>query len=89
MKVKIQEITFPKENICDMEELYYRKIGVPTTNEIIRDSIIFKKHQRKGYAKEGVKLALDYIVNTLNKVAVAKCYLKNEPSKQMLISAGF
>lgn len=46
MKFKIQNIVFPKENICDVEELYYRKIGLPTIGEIARESITFRKNQR-------------------------------------------
>ena len=46
MQVKIQDIVFPKENICEVEDLYYRKIGIPTSNEIYTDKIVFKKNQR-------------------------------------------
>ena len=49
MLVKVQDIIFPKQNICDIEEMYYRKIGIPTSCEIYRDSIVFRNHQRVNF----------------------------------------
>lgn len=46
MDKTIQEIIFPKETVFDCEELYYRKIGIPTSEEIYRDKIVFHKNQR-------------------------------------------
>ena len=46
MDIEIQKITFPKKTVCDYEELYYRKIGIPTSNEIYRDKVVFHGHQR-------------------------------------------
>lgn len=50
---------------------------------------LFKKEQGKGYAKESVILACNYIINKLKKAPVAKCYIKNTLSLQMLMKAGF
>ena len=49
MKVEIQKIVFPKENVCDVENLYYRKIGLPTFSEILDGKIVFKRHQRVNF----------------------------------------
>lgn len=46
MLVNVQDVVFPKPNICDVEEMYYRKIGIPSSNEIYRDKIVFKNRQR-------------------------------------------
>lgn len=49
MEVEIQKIVFPKKNVCDCEELYYRKIGFPSSREIYSDKIIFHKNQRVAF----------------------------------------
>lgn len=49
MKIKIQNVIFPKQNICEIEDMYYRKIGLPSSPEIYRDEIVFKKHQRVNF----------------------------------------
>lgn len=46
MEIELQKIVLPKETVCDCEELYYRKIGIPTSDEIYRDQIVLQSHQR-------------------------------------------
>lgn len=50
---------------------------------------IFKKHFKKGYGTEAVKLISEYAETVLNKTPVAKCYLKNTASLACLQRAGF
>lgn len=57
MVIEIQKIAFPKNDICSCEELYYRKIGLPTSNEIYRNKIVFWAHQ---------KIAFDTYYNCLS-----------------------
>lgn len=49
MRVEVQKIVFPKENVCDIEDLYYRKIGLPRSNDTYDGTITFKKHQRVNF----------------------------------------
>lgn len=49
VEVEIQKIVFPKKNVCDCEDLYYRKIGFPSSREIYSDKIIFHKNQRVAF----------------------------------------
>lgn len=44
----LQNIVFPNKNICTETELYYRKIGIPTS-DYVEDKFIFKKNQRVNF----------------------------------------
>ena len=46
MQFKVQQIVFPKENVCDIEALYYRKIGLPSSDEVYSGEIVFRNKQR-------------------------------------------
>ncbi len=50
---------------------------------------LFKNEQKKGYAKQSLKLITEYVTKKLNKTPVAKCYRQNEASKQLFISCGY
>ena len=43
---KLQNVIFPKESICNEEELFFRKIGIPISNNLNEDSLEFVKKQR-------------------------------------------
>ncbi len=46
MEIELQKIILPKATVCDCEELYYRKIGIPTSDKIYHDIIVLHSHQR-------------------------------------------
>lgn len=81
MVTEIQKITFPKNNICPCEELYYRKIGLPTSNEIYRDKIVFHSHQR---------IAFDTYFNSLSILKWSKyTYASTNFSLRIKIKGNF
>ena len=47
----LQNIVFPNKTICDVPELYYRLIGIPTSDTIVYagESFTFRKHQRVNF----------------------------------------
>ena len=46
MQFKVQQIVFPKENVCNIETLYYRKIGLPSSDKVYDGEIVFRNKQR-------------------------------------------
>ncbi len=49
MLVKLQDIVFPKKNICDVEDMYYRSIGFPASKCNERNEIAFRKNQKVNF----------------------------------------
>lgn len=44
----LQNIVFPKKEVCSETELYYRKIGIPSS-DFINGKLVFKKGQRVNF----------------------------------------
>ena len=49
MLVKLQDVVFPKDNICDVETLYYRSIGLPSSKQNENNEIVFRKKQKVNF----------------------------------------
>ena len=51
---------------------------------------VLKEHQRKGYAKEGALLLIDYVFKTLRaKFVKTRCFKENTPSQTLIKALGF
>ncbi len=49
MLVSIQNFVYPKVAVCREENLYYKKVGLPSSSEIYTDKIAFKNNQRVNF----------------------------------------
>ena len=77
----------------DLEDCFYDAVPYFTVNGyLIWRFMIAKEHQKKGYGKEAMKLALDYI-RTLPAGPAEYCWLsyepENEAAKKLYTSFGF
>ncbi len=79
--VVLQKIVFPKTGICEFENLYYRKIGLPSSRDIFRKEIIFKRHQR---------VAFDTYINSLSLLKWTRyTYADNNFSLRITVKGSF